>query len=429
MTVRVVRIQQFGVFAYGVTARAVGWMVFRCGGVRSVFLRGGSVRNCKPGISDLDFLIVLQPMDTFTRVRVLLRIRKLYRFLRMVLGIPGEVIVDIPDNGTSDWFSQWPLQRSAGMRDLLPLAGEKTYSRQLGDENVSLQSRALQAHQQYYHALLNFHASLRQVERRDFYLVRCQKYLNKSRELAQGRSLANDAYSTVFSIAELVSTAKQLNQIAAACFSIPAPQVPITLQFLDSQLEGDSSEEPRFDELKRGSLPWQHVYTVDDAEHLRKFFESPIEWDLSVTPLCLLPLSGMLLASGLHWALPNSHLTPTTEKRFDALRFGSHLRFHSLIALRERALHIAVLARGELIWKDPSDVHSVFLQFAELVFLLSQRAWSRPEFVQIADDIYPQLLQMKGVESEMTMIAQCGEQLIDRLQRELHSVVTLDPLA
>lgn|GEM_PF-3762091 len=420
VTYRVWGLQPIGVFAYRVIARIVGRLIFKCGGVQSVFLRGGSVRNCRPGVSDLDFLIVLEPLDTLTRVKTLVRIRKVYRLLRMVLGIPAEVIVDIADNGARHWMSRWPLQRPVGMGDLLPLAGEKNYSRPLGDENVSLQGRALQAHQQYYHALLNFHASLRQVGRRDFYLRRCRKYLNKAREIAEGRALAEDA-SRKFSIAELVKTAQQLNQIAASCFSIPVQETPITLLFPDHQdcnkRDSDEDESP-MDELKRGSLPWEHVFTVDDTQHLTQFFESPREWDLPVTPICVLPLSGMLLASGLHWGLPNSHLTPSTNKRFEALRLVDHLRFHSYSAICERALHLAVLARGEIIWKNPQEVRSIFLQLSELVFLLSQRSWSLPELVQISDDIYLRLLRMKGVESEMALIAQCGEELLDRLHRE-----------
>lgn len=403
-------------WAYRVTAQAVAHLIFRCGGVRSVFLRGGSVRNCRPGTSDLDFLLVLEPMDTPMRVKTLLRVRKLYRLLRRGLGIPAEVIIDTAQN-SADWISRWPLQRSAGMGDLLPLAGASVYFRPLGDEKVSLQSRALQAHQQYYHALLNFHASLREGGRRDFFLNRCQKYLVKARELAQGRQLARQVYSSKFSLAELISTAKSLNQIAALCFSLPAPDAPVTLLFLEGQEDGRSrSEQPPVDDSKRGSLPWPHVFTVDDTESLREFFENPQEWSLAITPLCVLPFSGMLLASGLHWGMPNSHLTPITQKRFDALGFNDHLRFHSFIAIQERAVHLAVLARGEFIWKDASQVHASLLQFAELVFLLGQRAWSSPEFAPIADDIHLRLRQMRGVESEIAQIAQCGEELLSRLQ-------------
>lgn len=419
VTYRVWGFQPIGAFAYVVIARLVAWLIFKCGGVRSVFLRGGSVRNCRPGVSDLDFLVVLEPMATLTRVKTLVRIRKIYRFLRTLLGIPAELIVDIADDGASDWISRWPLQRSAGMGELRPLAGETTYSRALGDENVSLQGRALQAHQQYYHALLNFHASLRRIGRRDFYVRRCQKYLRKARELAEGRRVPEDA-SVPFSIDELARTAQQLNQISAACFALPAPQTPGTLLFPDSQNGGriHTADQARMDPLKRGSLPWEHVFTVDDTECLKQFFESSAEWDLPVTPICVLPLSGMLLASGLHWGLPNTHLTPATKNRFHALGLTDHLRFHSYAAIRERALHIAILARGEIIWKNPREVHSVFLQLSELVFLLSQRVWSLPELVRISDDIYLRLQRMKGVESEIALIAQCGEELLDRLQRE-----------
>ena len=88
--------------SYKAIAKVVSIELGRTEGVHSCMLRGGAVDGCVPGLSDLDFAVLVESPDTDTLASTLLRLRRVWANLKTRYLIPGELVVlDAP---RLDWM-------------------------------------------------------------------------------------------------------------------------------------------------------------------------------------------------------------------------------------------------------------------------------------------------------------------------------------
>lgn len=331
--------------------------------VHSIYLIGGGLTRCVPGISDLDFIVVVEPAYEEAFLRQFRQILKRQRRLYPVLG---EVHVMRPDAWTKfknsqNAYSEWFIGRHRFLED--EWKPEKVSFK----ATPSLETRLALSLLHYWKA----HGYLvrSKEEYPEYFQSHFQREISKAIDFSIGTSLK---IRRDLPFEALIQNAIQrIEKSAVAILSSQTETPPLVLKIKEKGGERFALEIQQrrwFDALRNASVvgdsiemtpvPGVMLFNRGNESLIKKFYSALSGF--SSPPLLLGPKGVELVRRGLGWGAPGDHLnwfSPADREDFLFLRSVSQL---SYLSIRERFSLNVALFRGKIVSVPMEKLHRLF---------------------------------------------------------------------